>query len=338
MLFEGLKVKLTGLQWILHSKNTLSRMWALELKELLSRMGFKPDIVVTRGAANFYVGFFISKFFKTPLVLHIASIRGLKFPAFVIYKKQYSELIRAPLSITHHILQCNVANATILSEWFTYSVLRKFTCKPLFVIEPTFALRMSSDKVKSDNIQIPSKPYALSLISGYRITSNEALETEQFKILLNIAAQVHDIPFVVVGVSPEEAITVQKRIPENVIFTGRINDDNLLRYIYENACVVVNPILLRSQSNRFLEALFYGKTIITTSLCTSFYKGLRNLNHVIIEDDFARYPYWIRKLFKNSRMRQKIEKGASQYFSLIFSPIRHGKLFHRVLEWVLESS
>ncbi|NHV11964.1 MAG: glycosyltransferase family 4 protein [Candidatus Verstraetearchaeota archaeon] len=332
-LSNGLVVRLNGLTCYLGSKTLPSRTIMSKLYNVLLSLNFRPDIVVTRSARTFYVGLFLSKIFKVPLVLHVASIRGLKFPAFITYNKQYSELFRAPLSVIHHVFQSYISDATIFSERFSYETFKKMVYKPLFVVESVFAQYIEPIS-KELNYSIPiSKQYALSINSGRR-----GVDPTQLKILIYIAKHVKEVNFVIVGISAKDAFDIiQKPLPDNLIFVGRMSS-SYLRPLYINASVVVNPILLKAQSNRFLEALFYRKAIITTSECTFFYKNLKHEQHVIIEDDFTNYPYWVRKIINDHELRHKLETGAGEYLAKFLSPERHGRLFHFILEWVLQNN
>ena len=53
-------------------------------------------------------------------------------------------------------------------------------------------------------------------------------------------------------------------LPRNLHIVGRVLETIYLKKLYRNAKVVVMPITFLSISNRLLEALFHGKSTITT--------------------------------------------------------------------------
>jgi len=60
-------------------------------------------------------------------------------------------------------------------------------------------------------------------------------------------------------------------------------------------------VLFRSVSNRLLEALYYGRPILTNSTAKLLYNKLEHLHHIFISDDYKDYPTIVRVLLKMIR-------------------------------------
>jgi hypothetical protein len=69
---------------------------------------------------------------------------------------------------------------------------------------------------------------------------------------------------------------------------------------------------------RLLEALFYGKAILTTSVAREMFPELTNLYHVYMSDDFHSYPYIIDSLFVHDLINI-LEEGAKEAWKKFFS-------------------
>jgi glycosyltransferase involved in cell wall biosynthesis len=297
----------------------------------LECLNFKPDAFVTEGARTFYLSFMLSKLFKVPCILYIQSIRGLKFPAFVIHNAQYKEIIKTPLSIFSHIFQSYLADFCMASEPFTASVLERFNSR-IKTLQPTYAT-FPTKKSRLTKILPNFPPYVLTIL-----TVGRGIELTQLKIVLKIAKGLPKLKFIIVGTFKSDVEKIVLKYPDNVIFLGKIWDDNELRKLYQNAICVISPILLRAQSNRFFEALYYGKALITTSNCTFFYKGLISGKHIIIEDEFDKYIDHIRKIAYDRDFKVMLEHGAEDFFETTFSPIKHAKRLETLLFQIIHGS
>ena len=101
--------------------------------------------------------------------------------------------------------------------------------------------------------------------------------------------------------------------------------------IYRGASLVVVPITNRSISNRLLEALFYGKPIVTSEIVKPLHPELEHGKHVfistwdtIVED--------VTKILKDEKILKSLEQGAQQAYSKYFSTRHNVMVLRRLLK------
>ena len=84
--------------------------------------------------------------------------------------------------------------------------------------------------------------------------------------------------------------------PDNIICMKGLND--LAFYnIIQNATMVLLPLVwLTGTSMRLVEALYFGKPVITTSVVASRLSNFANGLHCIIEDHFKNYPSHVKTI------------------------------------------
>jgi glycosyltransferase involved in cell wall biosynthesis len=99
--------------------------------------------------------------------------------------------------------------------------------------------------------------------------------------------------------------------------------------------LVVIPIFSRALSNRLLEALYYGRPILTNIYAKLIFKKLEHLHHIFISDNYAEYPSIIRKLFKNEALLEELALGAKKAYNSFFSARKCGFAMKRVIERIV---
>ena len=118
--------------------------------------------------------------------------------------------------------------------------------------------------------------------------------------------------------------------PRNLHIMGRGFGDDLLEKLYRNARVVVIPITFLSISNRLLEALFYGKSTITTIYAKYLHPELIHGKHVYITDNFVED---IVRLLRNEYMLKVLEQGAKEAYARFFSTKHNVEVVRRLINF-----
>jgi len=118
--------------------------------------------------------------------------------------------------------------------------------------------------------------------------------------------------------------------PRNLHIIGKGFPDNIIAKIYKNARLVIAPITNRNISNRLLEALFYGKPIVTSEVVKLIHPELEHKKHLYISswdtivDDVI-------KLSKDEDLLKSLEQGAREAYSRYFSTRRNLMFLKRLL-------
>jgi glycosyltransferase involved in cell wall biosynthesis len=227
----------------------------------------------------------------------------------------------------------------------TMSFLRKLPLfKKLHLIYPTYAaLYSNNDYEKSYEIKklIEKKPYIFSIITMTRVGPSFRLqELNLFKILYSIARKCPEVNIVIAGGTSSEVRRMfgLSQMPKNLIFVGWISSDNVLKVLYNHASLVIFPIFFRSISNRLLEALYYGRPILTNSVAKLLHIKLEHLHHVFISDNYVEYPSIVRRLLKNETLLEELTSGAKKAYNSFFSARRCGLAMKHVIESIVSNS
>jgi len=116
--------------------------------------------------------------------------------------------------------------------------------------------------------------------------------------------------------------------PKNLHIVGRGFGDELLVKLYQKAEIIVLPITFLSISNRFLEALFYGRPIITTSYAKYLHPELIHERHIYITDNVVKDTI---RLLKSGHMLKTLEQGAREAYARFFSTKRNIEAIKRLV-------
>lgn len=150
------------------------------------------------------------------------------------------------------------------------------------------------------------------------VGSKHPPNAEAAKIIEGIASKTPEITYVIVGtcVLPDRNL--------NIVKLGRISDEEL-RILYTLSDVVIVPLQRGTGcSIKLIEAIAYGKPIITTTIGCRGYSFETNVNGIIC-DDIEQYPIVIRSLLADVERRQKFscqnKKLAQKYdYRNVFQP------------------
>jgi glycosyltransferase involved in cell wall biosynthesis len=322
----------TLLQSIIHPQNFIPS----EIVEA------KFDLAVATPSMPFYIARYVARKQGIPIILRIWGIRANKLIDHIVYGKNYSEVLNFCPSILHNLMQVFGSQVLVVMDDCTKNFLNKLPLlKKINVIYPTYAaLYSEGDYEKNPEIEklIEGKEYAFSIITMSRAGSTFRLqELLQFKVLYMVAKKCPEINVMAAGGTANEVRRkfALSQIPKNLIFLGWIPLDNILKVLYEHASLVIIPVFFKSLSNRLLEALYYGRPILTNRNAKVLHNKLEHSRHVFISDNYAEYPNIIRGLLKNEALLEKLASGAKEAYDSFFSARKCGLAMKRVIESVV---
>jgi len=305
----------------------------------------KFDLVIATPSTPFYLSRYIAKKQQIPLILRVWGVKANKLIDHIIYGKNYVEVLNFYPSTLHNLMQIWRSQALVVMDDVTKGFLNKLPLfKKINVIYPTYAALYSDDGYeKNPEIEklIEGKEYVFSLVTMSRTGSAFRLqELPQFKILYMIAKKCPEVNVVIAGGTAAEARRKLglPQIPKNLIFVGWISSDNILKVLYEHASLVIIPIFFRSISNRLLEALYYGRPVLTNSVAKLLHNKLKHSHHVFISENYVEYPSIIRGLLKNEDLLEELASGAKEAYSFFFSARKCGLAMKRIIESVVSKS
>lgn len=298
----------------------------------------QADLLIANPSVPFYIAHHIAKEQAIPLILRIWGVRANKLIDHIIYGKNYLELVNFYPSIAHNLMQIWASQAVVVMDDATKDFLSKL---PLFrklkVIYPTYAALYDKSSYKSSRIQelIEERDYVFSFVTMSKTGSVFRLEQQPlFRILYMVAKKCPEINTVIAGGTASEARRKFRlsSLPKNLIFVGGYLSDNALKMLYANASLVVIPIFFKSVSNRLLEALYYGKPILTNSTAKLLHRELKHMRHLFISDNYMNYPNIIRGMLSNDALLEELSLGAKEAYSSFFSARKCGSAMKRVIE------
>lgn len=293
------------------------------------------DLVITTPHAPFYIAYNVARKQKIPLILRVWGIRAIKLLDHLIYGKNYKEVAVFLPSIVHNLIQMNYSKAVVVMDRFTESFVHKLRplAKKPSLIYPTYAYGINEDERCDEMLSCAQdKEYIFGIVCLPR--QNEFTEVSLLKILIAIAKRNPEINVFIAGTTDVEA---KKRIdlsslPKNMVFLGWVSSDDILRKLYIDAKLVVSPIFYKSVSNRLLEALFYGKPILTNSVAKLLHRELEHMSHILISDDYARYGEIARRMLRSESLLEELSLGAKEAYSSFFSAKQCQLKMKRVIE------
>jgi glycosyltransferase involved in cell wall biosynthesis len=137
--------------------------------------------------------------------------------------------------------------------------------------------------------------------------------------LCQVAKKIKDISFYVVGTARNDIPEFASKVPANLILIGKVSDDVLSSLLYQKADAVIVPSFKPGNSNRILEAMFYSKAILTTSVMCKYHLGLIRGVNVLAEDDFNKYPQLINALVYDNNLRRRLERNIASLHNRMYT-------------------
>jgi hypothetical protein len=312
------------------------------------------DVIVTSARKALLLSKRLSR--DEPLILRLWSIRANKVIDNLMHGvyKDIAILIPSLIANTYYI---NSADVTITEENATYTLARRISKitsrRPVVRIYPPYGAII--DNSNSRDIRSDSMNDLLNLIEEFRdnyILGTTILrkrgEYVKFEALPHamiyflIAKKNPSIPFFILGSSKTDFIqrlNIEKsKVPSNMFF---LNDyleylpNWIVDKVYKEAKIVTNYISNRSISNRLIEALYYGKPIITNKIAQILHPELKHGVHVHIIHRGNEYPNIIREIYKNDLYLDELSKNAISIYKLLFSSVTNLKIFNYAITHIL---
>jgi hypothetical protein len=211
---------------------------------------------------------------EVPIVLRLWSIRAAK----VVNNLQlgcYQDLLIYLPSIIANLFYISGSTYAMALDNVTYMFARK-TYPPLInrliKVYPPYG-SITTERSESTSMPRDARFYISEVIErgdyifGFTVLSKRGVylraEAKPQAEVLYLIAKKLDVDVVLAGSTLEDWKRVFPDIkpPKNLHIIGKGFDDRFLAKLYRNARMVVLPITFLSISNRFLEALFYGKPL-----------------------------------------------------------------------------
>lgn len=278
----------------------------------------------------------LAKSLKIPAITRIHSIRGLwakdmaKYMMMVDLRKAVQELITSPFSKSRCVFDVLKSDYALTLNAFEEQFLKRYKAN-VTTIEPTYVATISEELTKyCSAAEIDNEQYVVTIL--YPRAWDSIRQIIGLKVIHYVSKKVHDAKFVVIGATEEDFREVLGLEPQaNIIFLNGLSDLAFYKVI-QNATMVLLPLVwLTGTSMRLLEALYFGKPVITTSVVASRLSNFVNGLHCIIEDNFKNYPSHVQTILNDKGMRHELSKNARAYFDEKLgyerTGLRHLKVF-----------
>jgi len=269
------------------------------------------------------------------IVLRLWSIRAAKLRDNLRFGAYEDMLLFMP-SLVANFYYILSSTYSMTVDHATYTFAKKtyaFLADRVSKVYPPYGFIPRKVGVKKDVPEIVDKG---GYILGFTILAKKGaylkFEAKPHAIVLYLLAKRAGLDVALAGSSYDDWKRVFLGIepPRNLHIIGKGFEDDVIAKIYRNALLVVTPITNRNISNRLLEALFYGKPIITTEVVRYIHPELGHKRHVfistwdtIVEDSI--------KLLKNEDMLKHLEQGAREAYNKLFATKHSVKVVKRLI-------
>lgn len=291
------------------------------------------DVVITNSVVPFYLARYLARKMNVPLILRVWGIRAAKMLGY-----NAREVALFFPSIIHNSIQFALSSSLVTLDRHTHDFASRISRlhRPI-LIYPTYAALYNQCSRAENPVQIEKlgeDGYVFGIVSLDRVGSNfDCQERPLMKLLFHIAEKNPLVQVVILGGTEAETRKLfgLRTVPENVRLLGRIYSDASLRWLYRQARLVIVPLFFKSVSNRLLEALYYGKPMLTNHTAKILYPELGHLDHLFMSDDYGQYPEIAGKLLKDDAMLESLRKGAITAYRDLFSAAKCGKEMEAVI-------
>jgi glycosyltransferase involved in cell wall biosynthesis len=329
-VFEEMKVQLdTGVANVKYvevptsSKHAQSYVTKLISEKICNIQSI--DVIITMPSAPFYLAYNIARKSHKPLILRVSSV-GLfdTFKEAIALFHWYRGALELAPAMKRLIESLTHSNIVIAHSAFAAKFLRRiYPFRKPVLIYPTYAKIMQKDQVNPNtrNWDLEEDLTVLGVTMVGRSGMPARHDKKILEIMYAIAKHNPDINVIVLGSShteAQESLNVSS-IPTNLKLMGFIYDDALIEQLYKHASLVIAPVFFRGVSNRLIEALFYGKPILTNSYVKEMFPDLEHKRNIFISDEYEKYPHLIRMLLTSRDTLDRLGEGARKTWKEIFS-------------------
>jgi glycosyltransferase involved in cell wall biosynthesis len=268
-------------------------------------------------------------------VLRLWSIRAAKLRDNLRFGAYEDVMIFIPSIIANMYYILN-STYSIAVDHATYVFARKtcsFAKDRIAKVYPPYGYIPNKDEITREVPEIIDKGnYILGFAVLGKTGSYLKFEAKPHAIVLYLLAKRTNIDVVLAGSSYDDWKRVFPDLepPGNLHIIGKGFSDNDIGRIYRGASLVVTPITNKSISNRLLEALFYGKPIITSEIAKLLHPELEHRKHVFIST-WDTIVNEVIKLLKEEDSLRSLEQGAKDAYDKYFSTKQNITFIKRLL-------
>lgn len=233
----------------------------------------------------------------------------------------------------HYILR---STYSIAIDHATYAFARKvyrFVKDRIAKVYPPYGYVPSKDETSWEIPEIIDRGnYVLGFTQLSKTGPYLKFEAKPHAIALYLLAKRAGIDVVLAGSSYDDWRRVFPGLepPRNLHIVGKGFPDSILAKIYRNALLVAVPITNRNISNRLIEALFYGKPIVTSEVAKLIHPELERRKYLFISSWNTIINDTI-MLLKDEDLLKSLEQGAREAYVKYFSTKRNMMFVQKLL-------
>jgi glycosyltransferase involved in cell wall biosynthesis len=279
---------------------------------------------------------------EVPIFLRLWSIRAAKV-VNNLHLGCYQDLFIYLPSIIPNLFYISGSTYAMALDNVTYVFARRtyflLTTNKLIKVYPPYGF-ITTERSKNTSMPTDARFYIPEVVEhgdyilGFTVLSKRGVylraEAKPQAEALYLIAKKLDVDVVLAGSTLEDWKRVFPDIkpPKNLHMIGKGFDDRFLAKLYRNARMVVLPITFLSISNRFIEALFYGKPIVTTIYAKYLHPELIHGQHIYVSNNIVQD---VKKLLKLEEVLKSLEQGAKEAYTMFFSTKHNLKVLRSIL-------
>jgi glycosyltransferase involved in cell wall biosynthesis len=274
---------------------------------------------------------------KTPMrvILRLWSIRAAKLKDNLRYGAYEDTLIFIPSTIANAYYILN-STYSIALDHATYTFAKKFyplLKSKIIKVYPPYGCILSENEVHQEVPEIIDRGnYILGFTTLGKRGPYLKFEAKPHAIVLYLLAKRTGMDVVLAGSDYDDWKHVFPGLepPRNLHIVGKGFPDNIVAKMYKNALLAVTPISNRNISNRLLEALFYGKPVVTSEIAKLVHPELEHGKHLFIST-WDTIVNDVIEVLKDEDLLRSLRQGAREAYDRYFSTKRNMMFVKRLL-------
>jgi len=270
------------------------------------------------------------------IILRLWSIRAAKLRDNLRFGAREDVFIYVPSILANMTYMSNLTYIMTIDN-ATYSFAKKiypmFKTRLLKIYPPYGFIREDNNREYPNIPEIIDRgDYVLGFTSLNKKGPYLKFEAKPHATVLYQLARNVDVNVILAGSTLEDWKQAFPNLepPRNLHIIGRGLGDDIVAKLYDKAKLVVAPITNRNISNRLLEALFYGKPVISTEVVRYVHPELRHGKHVYISswDNIVEDAI---KLLRDDEAIEGLRLGAKEAYTTYFSTMRNVAFVKRLI-------
>ena len=201
--------------------------------------------------------------------------------------------------------------------------LRKLLVRRVSTVEPTYA--PIANHASRDEVRHLVEEHPAFFITY-----------EPRRLHVRLARALPGVDFLIIGVS-QEALTralglPREKVPDNMMALGRVYEPDLAM-LFERAMALLIPQKCFSGfCIRLIEGLAYGTPMLTTRDVAGKVRGLVDGVHLLVEDDYRRWPDLLARLAEDEELRIELGENAREFYQRRLRPQVHGRRIEAIFD------